>query len=150
MKKTFRICLWLNAIVLIFRILIPAKELAAYSKFIWDWNQKKPNAIVHIVKKEPENHVAFNMPFYINPDQRLMIWYTDPLYRNDTTTLHAGDLMFFTESHAQTPAAPPGFRLKREYEYYPSWILRNNTNDWQSRTRIWSLYQLESCDDAIK
>ncbi len=150
MKKAFRICLWLNGIVLIFRILIPAKELAAYSKFICDWHEKEPNATVHIVKRAPENQVAFSIPFYKHPGQRFIIWHTDSTYRDDTTTLHAGDLMFFTEVHAQAPAPPSGFRLKREYDYYPSWILSNNTNNWQSRTCIWSIYQLETSDEVMK
>jgi hypothetical protein len=38
MNKTWQFLLGVNVIVLIFRILIPAKEMAAYNKFLWDWH----------------------------------------------------------------------------------------------------------------
>ena len=141
--KAFYICLWINAIVLIFRILIPAKEMASYSKFLWDWGDSHPGTAVYFVKKEPRYNFPLNMPFYENPKQRQMSWYTDPPYKNDTTALRPGDLMFFTEIFFPEPTAPPGFQLHRAYVYYPSWVLLNNTNDWQSRTRIWAIYRLE-------
>ena len=144
MVKTFRFCLWVNAIVLIFRVLIPAKEMAAYHKFLWDWYAKDPNATVYFVKPEPRKYYPLNMPFYDRPNQKQLSWYTNPTYSNDTTALKAGDLMLFTELFAPAPAAPPGFKLERRYAYYPDWLLLNNTNDWQSRTRIWAVYELKS------
>jgi hypothetical protein len=41
------------------------------------------------------------------------------------------------------PKAPPGFQLTRMFAYYPDWLLLNNTNDWQGRTRIWAIYRLD-------
>lgn len=143
MYNVFKFCIWLNAIILIIRILVPAKEMAAYNKFLYDWHKSHPNATVYFVKKEPRKYFPLNMPFYDHPDQRQISWYTDPNYQNDTTALKAGDLMFFMEIYAPEPVAPPGFQLFREFTYYPEWLLLNNTNNWQSRTRIWGIFRLE-------
>ena len=133
-------------ILLLFRIFIPAKELAAYAKFLWDWKDCHPDSTVYYVYKEPQKDYPFQMPFYDHPNRRQRFWYTDPIYKNDTTALQAGDLMFFTTYSFSVPAAPPGFKFKCAYEYYPSWLLVNNTNNWQSRSRIWVIYELQQKD----
>lgn len=143
MDKAWRLLLWVNAIVLIFRILIPAKEMAAYNKFLWDWYTEHPNSKVYFVKKEPKKYYPLNMPFYDHPGQQQLDWYTDQRYQNDTTALKPGDLMFFMEVVSPPPQAPPGFQLTRMFAYYPDWLLLNNTNDWQGRTRIWAIYRLD-------
>ncbi|MDO8367522.1 MAG: hypothetical protein Q7T20_12035 [Saprospiraceae bacterium] len=143
MRKVFRFCLWLNAIVLIFRILIPAKEMAAYARFLWNWGEQHPDSTVHFVKKEPRKYFPMNMPFYEHPGQGQRSWYTDPNFKNDTSSLRSGDLMFFTEIISPQPSPPPGFSFTLVYAYYPNWVLLNNVNDWQSRTRIWAVYRLD-------
>ncbi len=143
MTKTFVFCLWLNAVALTIKVFLPAKEMVAFSKFLWEWEEKHPRAAVYFVKDVPHKNFPLNTPFYENQEQQHLSWYTDPLYKNDTSALHVGDLMFFTEILSPAPTPPPGFVLKRAYFYYPDWILRNNTNDWQSRTRIWGGYRLE-------
>lgn len=144
MVKAFTVCLWINGIALVARILIPAKEMAAYSKFLWDWETAHPNSTIHFVKKEPRKSYPLNMPFYEHPRQKQRSWYTDTRFPNDTSALKTGDLMLFTEVLAPAPASPPGFRMTRVFAYYPDWILFFNINNWQSRTRIWSIYRLEA------
>ncbi len=142
MLKPLALGLWINAIMLLFWIFVPAKEMAAYSKFLWDWHEKHPESRVFFVKKEPRKSYPLNMPFYEIPAQDQVSWYTEPMYKNDTTALRSGDLMFFTEVLNPPPTAPAGFELKRVYAYYPDWLLRFNINDWQSRTRIWAIYEV--------
>ena len=142
MTTTILFCFGINAILLVTRIFTPAEDRVYYSKFLWDWHQVHPESTVYFVKKEPRKRFPLNTPFYENPQQRQLSWYTDPAYKNDTTALRPGDLMLFTEILSPVPEAPPGFRLKREFAKYPDWILRNNTNGWQGRTRIWGVYQL--------
>jgi len=145
MVKFFYFCLWANAFIMIIRILTPAKEMAAYEKFLWDWHGRNPESTVYFVKKAPQKYFPLNMPFYEHPNQRQLPWYTNTMYKNDTTTLQFGDLMFFAEL-TPPPVAPPGFHFRMAYEYYPSWILLNNFNNWQGRTRIWAIYELEKIE----
>jgi len=95
------------------------------------------------VKNMPQKNYPLQMSFYEHPAQKQLCWYTHPAYKNDTTALRTGDLMFFTETLSSETKAPPGFSLKREYDYYPPWILSNNTNNWQSRSRVWTVYSLQ-------
>lgn len=141
MQGLFRVGLVLNLLLLAPRQLIPAKEMAAYDRFLWKWEEAHPNSSVYFVKKEPKEGCPLNMPFYHNPDQECLSWYTDPVYKNDTASLKEGDLMLFTEL-SQKPHAPPGYDLERVYAYYPDWLLLFDVNGWQSRTRIWAIYRL--------
>jgi len=142
MRKSFAFCLWLNLVPLTFTVLAPACKMAAYSKFLWDWELAHPNSTIYFVKKAPRKHYPLDMPFYENPKQHQLDWYTDSLYKNDTTALKSGDLMLFTEVLNPQPTVPPGYNLKRVFAMYPNWALRFNINDWQSRTRIWAVYEV--------
>jgi len=139
MVKTFGVFLWVNGIVMLFRIFIPAKEITAYNKFLWEWNNQHPESTLYIVTSKPEAPLPLTMSFYNTPKQHRLGWHTDPQYKNDTTALKSGDLMLFTTSYSPPPS---GFQLERVYAYYPEFILSNNTNDWQGRSRVWSIYQL--------
>ena len=143
MKRTFQFCLWLNLVLLIFRSFIPAKEIAASYKYLWNWHQKHPEATVYFVKSEPKKHFPLVISFYENPAQRQLSWYTLPAYKNDTTSLRPQDLMVFTEYQPKAPVAPPGYRLEHKFSYYPQWLLQFDFNQWQSRTLIWEIYALE-------
>jgi phosphatidylinositol glycan class B len=140
--RGFQALLIINALLLVSRIFIPAKELAAYAKFLWYWAEKHPESTVYFVKPAPVRNYPLNMPFYIHPNQIQQSWYTDDRYHNDTSTLNTGDVFFFTNVMDPKPQAPPGFELNRVYHYYPDWVRQNNANDWQSRTRIYEAYTL--------
>ena len=141
MVKTFGFLLWVNVAMMVFRIFIPAKDVVTYAQFLWNWHIKHPNSIVYFVKEEPKNHYPLPITFYENPAQIKRSWFTLPKYKNDTTALRPGDLMVFTEVGKSPSVPPPGFRIEREFSYYPEWILKVNINNWQSRTLIWEIYR---------
>ncbi len=143
MTKFLAFCLYLNAILLVIRIFIPAKEIVVYAQFLWTWQDKHPSSTVYFVKKEPKNHYPLPISFYEHHAQRQQSWYTMPMYKNDTSSLRPGDLMVFTEVLSSPPAPPPGYRIKLEFLYYPHWLLKHNINNWLSRTLIWEIYSLE-------
>lgn len=49
---------WLNIVIMVFRILLPAKDMAIYYKFIWDWHHKRPETTVCFVKKGPSKALS--------------------------------------------------------------------------------------------
>lgn len=142
-QKLWYFCLILNGLVLLIRIFLPAKEMASYARFLYKWEESHPDTKVFFVKKKPIPNYPLNMPFYKHPSQKQIDWYTEPPYQNDTSALNSGDLMFFTDACLSGLIPLKGFHLIREFTYYPDWILINNTNNWQDRTRIWSIYRLE-------
>ncbi len=146
MSNIMMFCIWLNVVLLVYKILMPAHDRISFAKFLWEWQENHAGGKVYFVKNKPRKNYPLDMPFYKHRGQRQLDWYTDPFYKNDTTAIQAGDLMFFTDIISPAPEAPPGFRLKREYTFYPEWVLLNNTNNWQGRTRIWGIYQLVKAD----
>ncbi len=141
--RFFRFLIFVNMVVLIFRMLTPAKELTVYARYLWNWGKNHPESTVYFVMNEPRKNFPLNMPFYKFPNQQQLTWYTDPLFMNDTLALKSGDLFFFTEVSNPVPQAPPGFQMKRVFHYYPDWIRKFNANDWQSRTRIYEAYEIQ-------
>jgi phosphatidylinositol glycan class B len=146
MTKAIGYCFGLNLAVMVFRIFIPAKEMVAYYKFLWGWANQHPESTIYFIKKEPKKNYPLNMPFYNHPNQNQADWFTDPALKNDTSALKPGDLMLITDATSPATIAPSGFQLKHAYAYYPDWILANNTNNWQDRTRIWTVYSLEKAE----
>jgi len=146
MEKTFMAFFWLNIVIMVFRILLPAKDMAIYYKFIWDWHHEKPETTVYFVKKAPQKHFPLVISFYEIPAQNRRDWYIDPSHSNDTTALRPGDLMVLTDASRMSATAPPGYELELEFTYYPEWLLHFNPNDWQSRTLIWKIYSLRRAE----
>ena len=53
-----------------------------------------------------------------------------------------GALLLSQDLQLKNP--PKDAATERIYAYFPDWILNVNLNDWQSRTRMWSLYKVRS------
>jgi hypothetical protein len=54
--------------------------------------------------------------------------------------------MLCPDSNTDLLPAPKGFKLQSIYAYYPEWLLANNFNNWQERTRISVIYQLKKTE----
>jgi phosphatidylinositol glycan class B len=143
MISTFSVLLWINMLVLLFRICTPAQFRVSFARFFWEWYDEHPESTIYFVQNAPQKTLPICLPFYKKTAQKHLPWYTDPAYTNDTTLLQEDDLMLFMETLTPKPTAPPGFSLERAYTYYPDWVLLNNTNQWQNRTQIWAVYRLE-------
>lgn len=142
LKFMFGFSMVVNAIALIFRCLYPANDLLAYTRFMRNYAVQHPEATVFWEKKGASKKEVLTPHFYQTPWLKIEV--TDTLSdMNDTALYHpkAGDLIYFRTE--KTDFVPQGFQTERVYQWYPDWLLRFNPNDWQGRTRIWSVYRLK-------
>ncbi|MCA0237039.1 MAG: hypothetical protein LCH81_11710 [Bacteroidetes bacterium] len=130
------VTLVVNCLLLPVRSLLAAQESVACFHFLYRYAEKNP-VTVYSHKKLLYESVGLNMNFYRSPNIH-NIMYLNVRAKN----IPAGSLLLSQDLILKNP--PPGAQTTRLYAYFPEWILKVNVNDWQSRTRMWSLYRVLS------
>lgn len=136
-KIGLRLCLVVNGLLLFFRCLTPAQEAVPYLHFMYDYAQKQPTTIFS--EKTPAFQlVGLNLNFYTPKNTDLVVIPNcSPLADYAAMRARSGDLLLFRRPALPAMAPEP----ERIYSIFPDWILQNNTNGWQDRSRIWSIYR---------
>jgi GPI mannosyltransferase 3 len=142
LKTTFTVCVVINAIALLYRSLYPANDLVVFLRFMRQYAENHPGTTIYWEKKGPTKKEKLTPHFYQSPWMNIAI--TDTLTEMNNPTLYhpkSGDLIYF---RTENPVfVPSGFQTERVYRWYPDWLLQFNPNNWQDRTRIWSVYQIK-------
>lgn len=132
--RLFRFALCINIALLPARCLLAAQESVACYRFLYHYAADAPLRVFSH-KKFLYEVVGLNMNFYRAPHIQ------NTLYIDiKAKTVRAGDLLLSQD--LQLKQAPPGVSTQRIYAYFPDWILNVNLNDWQSRTRMWSVHEV--------
>ena len=131
-SRLFALTLTVNGLLLVGRCLLTAQESVACFRFLYDYTALKP-AIVYSHKKMLYEVVGLNMNFYRAPNIKNEM-YVDIKAKK----IPAGALLLSQDMQLKNP--PENSETERIYAYFPDWILHVNMNDWQSRTRMWSLH----------
>ena len=135
-RRFFVFTLSINCLLLPVRSLLAAQESVACFRFLYGYSAVKPT-IVYSHKKMLYEVVGLNMNFYRAPNiQNVM--YVDIKAKK----MPEGALLLSQDLQLKNP--PKDAATERIYAYFPDWILNVNLNDWQSRTRMWSLYKVRS------
>ncbi len=142
LKGLFNFTVVVNMLALIFRCGYPANDLLTYSRFMRSYAEKNPNTTIFWESKGPKKKETLTPHFYQTPWMKIVV--TDSLAQLNDSTLYQpqkGDLIYFRTE--KTDFVPQGFQTALVYKWYPDWLLSFNPNQWQERTRIWSVYRLE-------
>lgn len=132
----------INILALIFRSLYPANDIFVYSRFMRAYAEAHPQSVIYEQKPELNRGQRLEPRFFQSPWMKVI--YLDQLEDLNTPGLEQpkkGDLLF-----SKTPAlefSPRGYSVVPVYHWFPEWLLRINFNNWQKRTRIWSVYRVE-------
>ena len=132
----------INCLLLPVRSLLAAQESVACFRFLYQYAAQKP-VLVYSHKKLLYESVGLNMNFYRSPniDNRMYI-------DIKAKTIPDGALLLSQDLQLKNP--PAGAVVERIYAYFPDWILNVNLNDWQSRTRMWSLHVVRSAKSSVR
>jgi phosphatidylinositol glycan class B len=132
-RRFFVFSLVINCLLLPARSLLAAQESVACFRFLYNYAAEKP-VRVYSHKKLLYEAVGLNMNFYRSPNiENLM--YLDIKAKK----IPDGALLLSQDLQLKNP--PAGMQTERIYAYFPDWILNVNLNDWQSRTRMWSVHK---------
>lgn len=142
LKKLFKFLVVVNMISLLFRCFYPANDLLPYLRFLRQYNVAHPQAVIFTEKTGPKKKETLTPHFYQTPWINIEV--LDSLEQLNDRTLYqpkAWDAIYFRSENVGF--CPAGFQTTRIYRWYPEWILWCNVNNWQARTRIWSVYELQ-------
>ena len=137
-SRIFTLTLTINCLLLLGRSLLAAQESVACFRFLYSYTAAQPS-IVYSHKKMLYEVVGLNMNFYRAPNIQNEM-YVDIKAKK----IPEGALLLSQDLQLKNP--PKNTKTERIYAYFPDWILNVNLNDWQSRTRMWSLYQVRSME----
>lgn len=140
-RFVWSLALGVNFVLLPVRSLLAAQESAPYFRFLYDYAAGQPDPVV-VFSKEKSMYELVGLPvhFYRSPKVQNRIVET---FAPDSMLADPAPTRLILSQQLSLPDSLPGLRTKRMYTYFPDWILQFNPNDWQSRSRIWSVYRYE-------
>lgn len=141
-RLSLRVLIVMNTALLLFRVFTPAKPNHYYYRFLYHYPQP-----VHLITLGRGIYdEGYNEIFLYRPER----------FREDTLA-NAEQLVPFLQRHdcdsclvmnfqLDKPKLPPGYDARRVYVYLPDFIVNIQMNDWQSRSDIWSIWQIYKRD----
>ena len=137
-KGLVGLTLAINFLAMPLRSLTPANEALPCFRFLYNYAQHTPTTLFAI-DKNPYQLVGLTAHFYQPHNFPVVV--LPKLEQLDSLPLLSNNLLIYPT--LQLPSTLVHTRTERLYSYFPDWIVAWNINDWQSRSRIWSVYQLE-------
>lgn len=127
-----------NMVLLLFRILTPAKPNHYYYRFLYRYP-----APVHLITLGRGIYdEGYNEIFLYRPKQFREDTLSGPEQLAPFLQANPCDTCLVMNFQLSKPVLPPGYDARRLYVYLPDFIVNIQLNDWQSRSDIWSIWQL--------
>jgi phosphatidylinositol glycan class B len=129
--KTF----WVfNLLALVIVLVLPAEpHIDLYRKL---YNEYEKPITLYYYKENPYDRVA-DIQWYKRPTLEIQKAPSD-------SALKITEIHLFTHLTKENISNPKGELI---YQSLPSWILNYNFNNWQSRSRIWKVYEVENINN---
>jgi GPI mannosyltransferase 3 len=143
-RVVFRAVFWvavvINGLLLPVRCLLAAQEAVPTYRFLYQYAAERAEPVaVFSQEKNVYGLVGLEVHFYRSPSvQTFVVQRFDPGTLRLASTPH--HLLFSPKLMLQN--LPPTLQTKRVFTYLPDGLLRFNPNDWQGRTRMWSLHEV--------
>lgn len=137
-RITLRVLLGINAALLLFRIFTPAKPNHYYYRYLYHY----PRPVHLITLGRGIYDEGYNEIFLYRPKQ----FQEDTLSGSDQLVpfleAHPCDSCLVMNYQLTKPPLPKGYDARRLYVYLPDFVVNIQLNDWQSRSDIWSIWQI--------
>lgn len=130
-----------NIPLLLFRMFMPAQEAISYYKYMNDY-KAKDKTIVISKSSTPFKLNTNYANFYKSNSIEYVVLANDEGISKYLETQSPENVLLF-EKEFSNHFEHTSYNIVNTYCIYPDWILRNNTNDWQSRTKIWKIVNLK-------
>ena len=128
-----QVAIVINFVLLPVRCLLAAQEAIPCLRFIYQVSKNAPLA-VYAVETSPYRLVGLEMHFYRSRNVQTIV------VESFNEVEPAADVLLFSQK-LMLETSPQGIQSERVYTYLPHWILQFNPNNWQSRSRIWSVHR---------
>ncbi len=142
-KLFLRLVLIINIPILCIRCLMPANESVAYYRYMYNQYNEKP---ITILSREKELYFL-KTNFYKTPGVHSLQLENDTAIRAFLLEKNPKSILLFESELKNGTIQYPGYKRELNFCLFPQWILDNNLNNWQSRSRIWSIWELKRIED---
>ena len=138
--RLFKLIAGVNVVLLVVKICTPAQEVVSYYAYLYDYAQHNAHTTLVSFKESPYSLVGLEVNFYKNPALHVTTL-------SDTaglaTVMHqaAGPVLYLSPNLVAGPELA-GYKVERMYCLFPSWLLKFNINDWEGRSRIWTVFRI--------
>jgi GPI mannosyltransferase 3 len=137
---TFRVVAGLNVVFLVYAVFFPAQEAMKYYRFIYDYHG--PGKQLLLCEKQPVYQlVGVEANFYKPKGVRVL-----KMAEGDTIAVclakeQAASALFISQSMTLRQVTG-NCKAERIYCILPDWLRKFNINNWQDRSRVWSIYRV--------
>ncbi len=131
-------CLLVNFVALAVRSVLPAQEALPPLRYIARQHYKTP-VTLFCLKEDPFELVGLTAHFYRPTNLQVVV--LPHLMALDTCVVPPNSLLLYPRM--QVEQGPERVALRPAYAFFPQWIAFLNVNNWQSRSRLWSVWQVE-------
>ncbi|MCW3122905.1 MAG: hypothetical protein JWQ38_2397 [Flavipsychrobacter sp.] len=130
----------INTLILFGKIIIPSHESIPYYQFIYNHARLHPTILVSF-EQSPYHLVDLNSNFYRCPGLEEVIVHKPEEIADVLKNANGKSVLFLNPEINPIPVIAP-FKKQQVYCLLPGWVRLLNFNDWQSRSYIWTIYQL--------
>jgi GPI mannosyltransferase 3 len=138
----FVLALVANFGTLLYRMFSPAENRMSLYKFVYHYAQQYPTVLI-AHKQSPYNVVTLETNFYKHPN--LEIYTVENSIQLDSirNNVKAGKHILFFSPDLKPAEEFSQLKMKRVFAQFPEWVLHINFNNWQERTSIQTLYEID-------
>ena len=141
-RKVLYLTGFINFILLIAATFRPASDALPYYQFLYETAEAQGSTHLIVEKKDPYEHVGLPTSFYKHPNLTVnVVESIADILSATNNSVHHGDLVLLQTINYQS--SNPNIVLEKVYCYYPDAIKWVNFGNWQSRTRIWTIYRVK-------
>lgn len=139
----FVLCAIVNFGLLLYKMFSVAETRLSYYKFIYKYAKQHEHVVLVSWHESPYKVVNLQTNFY-KPKN-----FTGYTIKNTLELIHINSYtrmdkkLLFLSPNLLPPPELAGYKMKRVYTPFPSWVLKNNVNNWQDRTSILTVYEME-------
>ena len=94
------------------------------------------------IEKNIYETVGLEVNFYKSKNVHCIV-VCDTIEEVEYLNTHRPDEIYTLERVREEDISYSGYNKQTIYSLFPEWVLRNNFNNWQDRTRIWKIQKLE-------
>ena len=131
----------INICLFLFRTFIPAQILFSYHRYLYQIAEDQ-NYLLISINQAPYDYVGLPVSFYRSPNIETKHFETYDQVESYIEN-HQDKPILFLHTTQVLDYEFSGFKSKRIYTILPEWISKFNINNWQSRSRIYSIYSLD-------
>lgn len=136
----FKVLVFMNVGLLIYRGLAPAQEIIKYQQIMYGYAGKGKTTVL-CIGESPYQALGLNMNFYRHPNMQVLnSANTDTL--TEITAYQTDREIYIFSWHNPDDETIRLHHLELVYSSFPEWLKNFNFNNWAERTRIGVIYKV--------